>query len=220
MAYPPYRRKPEQPRHDRFDKATLAVAVVGVVVLAVSAGIMAWQAIETHEAVMVSAEATAVANRQWLTARDTEERQLRAYISVDAAAETNFGHGLAPIFHVVLKNAGQTPAYNVRAMVGTDMNWFPIHGAYRTATATQPTPSVLGPGGLVHGIVPTARVLTDEENTDIATGIGAIYGFGTITYLDAFKRPHYTKFRFYYGGDAGTRSDGLMKPTAIDNDAN
>jgi uncharacterized membrane protein len=47
MPYVPYyKRQAGTPKHDRFDKLSLGVAMVGGAVLAVTAGIMLWQTIE------------------------------------------------------------------------------------------------------------------------------------------------------------------------------
>jgi hypothetical protein len=152
---------------------------------------------------------------------DTEQRQLRAYVFVEQAVETNFGGSEAPVFHVDLKNGGQTPAYHMRVWVGTDEDLFPARRAKTMPKMPQQFPTVLGPGGYLHGMIPTRRPLTDAETSDIKEGSAAIYGFGEATYEDVFGHHHFTRFKLYYGGDAGVHPDGLMKPTgANDNEAN
>lgn len=48
---------------------------------------------------------------------------------------------------------------------------------------------------------------------------GAVYVYGTVKYVDAFKIPRFTNFRFYKGGDTGVSGPELSFSTE-DNEAN
>lgn len=53
--------------------------------------------------------------RQWLTGQDTEQRQLRAYVDVMPTDETSFLANAPASVGFVVKNDGQTPAFEVVA---------------------------------------------------------------------------------------------------------
>jgi hypothetical protein len=147
------------------------------------------------------------------------ERQLRAYVTVDGAAISKFGGKEPPEFQVILKNTGQTPAYEIKGFTGVFMGDFPYRQTFPTVGGVQSFPSVLGAGSIMRGIVPTARSLSDAEIAAIKDGTGAIYGFGGVSYKDAFGDSHLTKYRFFFGGTAGARPDGLMMATEQGNSA-
>jgi hypothetical protein len=64
-------------------------------------------------AVIIAACAFVVSLGQTLVARDSEERQLRAYMAVDPSGPKNFASNVAPSAGVRITVRGQTPAYNV-----------------------------------------------------------------------------------------------------------
>jgi hypothetical protein len=151
---------------------------------------------------------------------DTANRQLRAYVSVDGATVSHFGDTVVPPeAHVILKNSGQTPAYEIRGWIAMKMAEFPFNGTLENFGSLQSFPSVIGSGGSVHGIIATNRSLSTDENKSVSDGTGALFVWGEFTYQDAFKAPHYTRFRMFFGGSAGIRPDGLMMTTKDGNDA-
>ncbi len=105
---PPYRRKPEQskaPKHDFFDKITLGVAIVGVIVIAISAGISAWQAvIATRQRTVMQAQL------------DVTKIQLRPYVGIEMLHWRPYVSPQGDQAHDVVmefKNYGGTPAFFV-----------------------------------------------------------------------------------------------------------
>jgi len=50
--------------------------------------------------------------------KDTAERQLRAYVSVDSAEMIDLTAGFTPAALLRVKNSGQTPAYNLTGIDG------------------------------------------------------------------------------------------------------
>lgn len=154
------------------------------------------------------------------TQRASNERQLRAYVLVDAASVTKFDTGPTEA-HVILKNYGQTPAYDFEAVFVIEMTDFPRKHSYSLDGSAAPSPNVvvLGPGAIAHGYPFTKRPLTTGEVADVKNGSGAIYVFGTATYRDAFQKLRHTSFRYFYGGTAGTRDGGFMQPAQGGNSA-
>ncbi len=101
---PPYRRNPDKPKHDRFDKITLAVAIVGVTVIAISAGISAWQAIVfTRQQAVMQAQLSVMEaqNRPWLAIDHIEPESV--FVGVDFRQDGAVG--VSP--NIVVKNVGQ-----------------------------------------------------------------------------------------------------------------
>jgi hypothetical protein len=135
-----------------FDWAALVVAVLALV----TAGFAAW-----------------FASDQVSVARDTEHRQLRAYIFVTQAGTTGLSTTKPTEAHVVIRNSGQTPAYDLSIRAGVWLREFPLAGPLPQQTATARIP--LGPGsdykleGDIH------RQLTDQEIAEVNNGSKAIY---------------------------------------------
>jgi hypothetical protein len=101
---------------------TRRTAVAAIVYTLVTAALLAagiWSAVQATNAVTQAANAVAVAKRsadvaqdQVAAAKDTEQRQLRAYVGIIPGDVENFGEDTFEI-KLIRKNYGQTPAYDV-----------------------------------------------------------------------------------------------------------
>jgi hypothetical protein len=132
--------------------------------------------------------------QQWLTALDSEHRQLRAYVSIDRAAVTLNGRTLTAI--VDLKNSGQTPAYELKTLsrletdaAGNPFSPLPLENA-------QFHRALIGPGVTIS---PTATLEIPAGNTaiipELQDGRAVIYLIGRTEYRDAFDRIWILDFR-------------------------
>ena len=161
---------------------------------------------------------------QWLTYRiqtrqlkqtnnimkDTAERQLRAYIGVPGGTIQLQKNPDGVKAHVMVnsKNAGQTPAYNVRSWIALQIATFPLN-----EILVQPPPdakypiSILSPGS-EHSLF-NDIIITSEQLLLLGTTQATIYVYGKILYKDVFGKEWFTKYRFLYGGDEGTQGDRL-----------
>ena len=105
-----------------------------------------------------------------------------------------------PFCVLVCKNAGQTPAYNVRVYAQLSV----IEPKNESTLIVPPLQagmySVLGPNVGMRSPRSLNRNLTAGEIADIRTGMKAIYLFGRIEYRDAFKKNRFTTFRMMYSG--------------------
>jgi hypothetical protein len=105
--------------------------------------------------------------------RDAEQRQLRAYMVLDQSNITRFVAGQTIEFHGVIKNTGQTPAYDIDAYSAIMYDAFPLAYPFpAVATDTlQQSSAVLGANGTVHTVVPTKDAPTPEIIAAIQTRI-------------------------------------------------
>jgi hypothetical protein len=156
-------------------------------------------------------------------AKDTAQRQLRAYVCVHESL-LKFPHvGIESPVHIPIedmpnilrhkasrndlppgrieaqihfKNCGQTPAYDVRMWIRT---WF---GAYPLEAALPKPPkdfrmssAVLGPGGKTIMISPEKPELTKEQmNLLGARPEYTMYIYGQVAYRDAFGKDRFTNY--------------------------
>jgi hypothetical protein len=150
----------------------------------------------------------------WFTTRrlvksseKTAERQLRAYVFQEGVSlfdGTNLDSPQInrtdwPGFSMSIKNFGQTPAYDV-------IHWARIEilDSNREDTLIPPNPKR---GTHAMSLAPNAsftksawfdRPLSDKEKQAIVAGSQAIFVYGRIDYVDAFRKPHFTTYRLIY----------------------
>ncbi len=138
-AYPEDRYRAPQPnKRDAFDWITLNTAIVGVIVLCIYTGLTGYQA---------------------YLAKDTAERQLRAYLSASFEWPDVLG---GSDLTMTIKNHGQTPAFKVS-------NW-----AY-AILATNPLPV---------DAVEKARQRVGDWQTNAVLFPGAEFKSGTVKRID------------------------------------
>lgn len=150
-------------------------------------------------------------------AKDTERRQLRAYIFPDQVMIYNVDGDVTrtakepPKLEVVIKNTGITPGYAITNLVAGVILSFPTitspadipmsENKYRNRSV-----STLPAGGVeisYSDIVGAEIPLTAAQKKSLNDGEKAIYLFGEIIYRDAFDIVRCTRYVFYVGGDAG-----------------
>lgn len=144
-------------------------------------------------------------------AQDTAERQLRAYLLPIFGNVRDFGSHVTTKTQVILQNTGQTPAYDVRTRFWISAEGFPLRGDLpRPHLGDTPSRGLVGREGKMNLDTETSRPLTVEEVTEIRRGAQAVFIYGDIDYLDAFGKPRYTRFIYFYGGDYGTDEAGSI----------
>jgi hypothetical protein len=162
-----------------------------------------------------SAEA---AERTVNTMKDTAERQLRAYVGVEQIAIQSSPTGAPNAGQIIIKNFGKTMAKDTQI-------WF----AAAIETMVPVTDFPLGARKCKTVIMPTEGARFDEPLTgtfDLGKGIGNVYLWGRIDYIDVFDLPHWTVFRLvsmgreYVDGPNGYESVWRIKTCDEGNDAN
>ena len=147
----------------------------------------------------------------------TSRRQLRAYIFNDHANLVDFDE--VPIAQVLLKNAGQTPAYNVVAWNAVQLAPFPLSTNLLGAQDAEVTRCNLGPGMDFHLTTRLSR-LPEAIKFAIREGRQALYVFGRADYVDAFGQARFLEWRLFYGADSIGRVDGSLGVCPEGSDAN
>jgi hypothetical protein len=188
---------PKNKEHDTFERVTLATAIAGVILLTIYTGLTAYQA---------------------AIAKDTAERQLRAYISVVVEKQPDLNGSGPPNAIILFKNTGQTPAYSVRAhSVFSVLNGDTISDAQvkdiRDYMATlKGFESAMFPGQEFRQSAEPAKGIPLTENQKILISMGAmtLWVNGEVVYEDAFGHPHFTHFRLFMNGEEGNRYDRLI----------
>jgi hypothetical protein len=165
--------------------------------------------------------------RQLTHLEGTAARQLRAYVFVSGAAVTNVAEGDGiPEAQVVIKNFGQTPAYDLVNVTGFATDVYPPPKSIRLTVSDEEFSKPISKSDLGPTLAETSTTdwkekkrLTQVEKAALAEGKTIIFVYGEIRYVDAFGRPQWTKYRYMMGGPVGVRSGGRLAPCEEGNNA-
>jgi hypothetical protein len=149
----------------------------------------------------------------WKSGEKHSERELRAYVFPVAFTIRNFKTTLSSVStsqrisaFVKIKNTGQTPAYKFTCQVKMIVVPFPQTDFTFSKEEAEFTPGYLGPEGTLSYSPVKDTMLTREQAKHVIDGAWAIYVFGRIDYVDAFKVQRWTTFRTLARGDHGVMS--------------
>lgn len=160
--------------------------------------------------------------QQWMTnerhlevSRDSEKRQLRAYLSVEAGDITgtiSTDRSIATV--ITIKPFGSTPAYNVRLAVElmTERHPLPdnVHLAYPTGDGATRAAWTIVAGAPVQKEVHTQ--INEDTLKSIKEGNIVFYLLGKVTYADIFGDEWPYEFCFIFFRDGLARVDEGCKP--------
>lgn len=173
----------------------------GLVAIVLSLAFTGWAAFAATRAAHAAEASVQVA-------RETSQRQLRAYIDVDQAEITSrdeFGQLAAG---VRLKNSGQTPAYDVECWYVIGWRPYPfLPGSFdpRRDREGESKATIGGGGGGTTLLLETVKVPPLSTDTDYLAGKLAIVVYGEVSYRDTFGNKQSTGFRMYNINDIGQR---------------
>jgi hypothetical protein len=176
-----------------------ALSFLGTVLLLVSLKYTRDALKLTSRALDESRKASAAAEASVVVASDTAKKQLRAYVYVDEITVENIDDPTNAYAKIMIKNGGQTPAYELRNKTGrvirlvNDDSDFPMIGPVETGSK-----SVMNPTG-----ISKIRVDLDYSNDVISAiqdGRVILFLFGRIIYRDAFGDEQESCFRCMYSG--------------------
>jgi hypothetical protein len=173
-------------KHDAFERATLATAIAGVAILCIYTALTGYQA---------------------YIAKDTAQRQLRAYISVRVEKQPDMDGPSPPQAVILYKNNGQTPAYNVDARAnfftgGEQLTDTDLKDTRALLAKMRNSESVLFPGQEFRESPEPGTGIPLSKDQKIAVSMGSLvlWLVGEVKYIDAFGSPRFTRFRLYMGG--------------------
>lgn len=169
----------------------LALTAVGVVYIAATLR-------STDAAVAEAKNATEAANTTISVTQDANRRQLRAYMVIDEIDDANRYSDVEPFtYFVKCRNAGQTPAYDVRVssyiMVDKSDRPFDYPEPHMGGHVSR---SIVGPGSLYSFSEKLGAPFTADEYSQISDGSATIHIWGVIHYRDAFDTEHFTRYRY------------------------
>jgi hypothetical protein len=145
---------------------------------------------------------------QFWIARDSERRQLRAYVNIEKVTITGVDIPGRAQIEIHVTNAGLTPARGVHMRGSARKDIYPAEKPFVLSTdAPIKSRRDVGPG---HSFNPKIGFnISEKQIREIEQGKYAIWMFGDIKYRDVFGVDHSTSYRFIYGGDY-TKADRMM----------
>ncbi len=150
--------------------------------------------------------AACYSRKQWITAEDTEKRQLRAYVIIKTNELEKFGEG--NFAQSIVENVGQTPVYNGSWLSGINVSGYPMAGIGENADCkvimSQPDAGRWFFGKFIYPDKDRKTAFTVDEIKSIKDGIAAVYFHGRICYVDIFNETRYTDFCMYWKWQNGS----------------
>jgi hypothetical protein len=145
-------------------------------------------------AIVVALIAASFTWYQGWVARDTEQRQLRAYVSVVPRMAFNFGTDQPLRIQLAMKNFGTTPAYHVEVCAGVEIRPFPVPNAINDCPYDS--------AGWTMTLYPQVEQfpsnvrnpLSEQDLAVMRTGAFRLYVRGVVHYMDAFGTKRYAHF--------------------------
>jgi hypothetical protein len=178
---------PQQQGRDWHDVSSLAVwgaTLFAAVVAAFSTGRQAYLA---NKQLRVARDGLEVS-------RDTERRQLRAYVFVAAGSVTLRDRTLTGV--VDLKNSGQTPAYDMTTISRLEIRGIGDPFVPGPFSKIPRSIAILGAGVTMN---PQAELVIPPETTVILpylqSGLAVVYMLGQVRYRDIFDQKWVLNFR-------------------------
>jgi hypothetical protein len=205
-------------RQFKWSRRTAAAAIIYTVITAAILAAGIWSAIQATNAVGEATQAVGEAKRsadaaqaQVATARDTEQRQLMAYVGVAQHGIENFGKP-NQVIKVSRKNYGVTPAIDLimsppAAVIAEKGKGYFLPITCNPAPALQNSfalfPTQEAPfeyRGLAPGV-------SKEQIDQVRSGSHQIIYFGAAFYKDIFGNQHCTRFCWGFGGQSMAEND-------------
>jgi hypothetical protein len=151
-----------------------------------------------NESVWAELDSAGSAKRAANIMADTAKRQLRAYIFEHADTDNTKQCPEGWVVDVEIRNAGQTPAYDVRCASTLRPLIDPLPKDFEF------NPPVFDEGMfVVNPGIPRANSVKTEfmvpsDRTAVGNGDKVLYLWGRIEYVDVFERPHFAEYRLRF----------------------
>lgn len=152
---------------------------------------------------IVAGQAADAARKSNEIAQETAERQLRAYLSIEAGHIRDWNSSDPTIVQVHAKNNGQTPAYEVQITAGVMVlpRILPAGIQFEYGFNDSISKTIIHPDGVVVSDARSTAPLSEAEITNGREGSNVrLYVGGIVRYKDAFQKTRATKFLVSSGG--------------------
>lgn len=169
---------------------------------------------ETTRTTAAAAAATRAANKALEHSKETAERELRAYLSIESMNLIRDGDSFNLRTKIV--NDGQTPARGVRAWLQMGVRTPAGENIVEEEPGEQGSAS-LGTGKWV--TVPAQITLTAAEMAQIEGGQRTIFVWGRVTYVDIFDKDRFVTVCGRMGSERG-ENEWAIETTANGNEHN
>lgn len=194
-------------------------AYIGLTILIVTGAFLS--AFFAYKAYVASTQAVAEAQRQTNAAeaqidvaRDTEHRQLRAYLHISHGPMTVSDSTASA--EIRIYHSGQTPAYKIKLVADIQVGHFPLPDTERLSLPTGGIPKY--EFGALYGTEPIKQTISMPQNSNdaieiqkrsrdrLAGGLQVFYLFGRVTYQDIFGKEW--PYEFCYSFDPLNDKEG------------
>jgi hypothetical protein len=134
----------------------------------------------------------------------TTRAETRAYVMVAEAHLENIEAGQIPRAVIIIKNFGQTPAYQLTQWARVGIEVSPLKNAPPEVKKDKKSPTrVLPPQGEITIRPVYKAALKADAIAALKAGTHAVYVEGRIEYRDAFNRTQHTSYLLFSGGKIG-----------------
>ena len=135
-----------------------------------------------------------------LTAAETAQRQLRAYVSGTPEFLLPVDDSASLRVRFKIHNSGATPAHEVRHRASVVVL---LREDFRlpSLSANFSAPGVLFPNAALYGLATPEAPLDEATVVAVREGSARLYCYGEIDYVDSFMHPHTTRFCHEISGD-------------------
>jgi hypothetical protein len=173
---------------------------------------------DSNRASRAATRAAAIASRQAEIAERGTETQLRAYVLVDGGAVRR-REGDDTVVRITIKNYGPTPAFSAKAWVHSLVEAVPLGVDLPEPPEDLPMSNmVMGPGSSSTFTHRHPGGIDAKALEDIDAGRAALYVYGAITYEDAFRKPHLSRYLLFSSGK-GALAAGVLSAYPTGNEA-
>jgi hypothetical protein len=154
---------------------------------------------------VATAAAACYTRKQWITADDTEKRQVRAYAFATPTGVKDFEIGKAPTGGVGVRTMGQTPAYKIRGRINVGGLPYPLPAdadlSLEKKTNQVQNSAFISPTNVFSLDALAAGQLNDTTKKAIDQGTEfRLYVWGRVDYEDVFALSHWFTFCYSYDG--------------------
>jgi hypothetical protein len=159
------------------------VEIVTLVIVAIYAGLTAWQAFSTQTIVELTRTQYTLDQRAWL-----------GITEVSTPPDLQAGTVLNPSASLV--NSGKTPAISVMRKAGYRIlpASVPLNPGQEVSNQTPISLGVITPGGKRNLAIGDLGAVVKQRAEELSSGAFRLYLFGDISYNDVFGLRHHTRF--------------------------